>query len=356
MKFIYNTNDQIDGIDSKKCIFVDGTSSLIDAKKDLELSHWIPNNTEEIYKAGTSTQICLNYVRVNSVKEHDWVINNHVDVDGILSAFVIMDPNLALKNAEVLSQASMMGDFSFCGDKKATHFYINLGECIKKWQKKKIVHQEIFEKGFLMIQNYFLKEDYPFDDFANQGIQDLDLSIDLVKQNKIVREEHNELFSSYLISHDLRCAIDKNCIYQAGFDFGLDLKQILPMQVLNHFDFERQKLLIMEDQEGFYFYDLLLPDYLWAETKGLYRTKGVHSTESTNVHLFDHPGLQKAQSLLNELEKKEGSWNLATNFHPFASIKGRGFPIVLSFMKDDKVQSSSLDPKFVMNALKDIWE
>ncbi|PCJ18242.1 MAG: hypothetical protein COB02_11690 [Candidatus Cloacimonadota bacterium] len=355
MQFIFNNNEEIENIETKKCVFVDGTSTLIDINKDLELSHWIPNNTQDIYKAATSTQICFNYVKLNDLSNYDCVINNHVDVDGILSAFVIMFSKVSLKYEAIISGASMMGDFSAYGPYDVSHFYIHLGEEIKKYQSLKIDSQQIFEKCFLFIKDYFLDKKYVYDEYAKKSIDELENSLNLVKNNKIQRVLQNDLFSSYFIPFELTKLYDKSPIYKAGFDFGLDIKQLLPMQILNYFDFERQKLLIVENEEGSYFYDCLLPDYLWAETSALYRTKGVSSTDSTNVHLFENSKLLEAQKLLQKAEKNQGLWELATTFHPFSSIKGRGFPVVLSFMNEGKVAPSSNKPNFVIGLLEGVW-
>lgn len=354
MKFLFNEKDSIQGLEDKTCIFVDGTSPLINYEKDLELSHWIPNQTPNEFKADTSTQICYNFIKSDRSKTYDIVINNHVDVDGILSAFVILFPKISLNNETIITGASFMGDFSAYGDFKTSHFYIHLVEWIKEFQAMKLTNQLIFEKCFQMIQDYFNGQLFDFDDLAKEVFSEIGHAIDLIHTQQIQRIIHHDTFVSYKIPAEVVKSSPKQAIYKSGFDFGLDVQQVLPMQVLNQFDFERQKLLIVESESGDYYYDLLLPDYLWAETSSLYRTNGVQSTDSTNIHLFNRPDLEQVTSELNQLETSQGSWTLAKKFHPFASIKGRGFPVVLSFLFEDEIVASSIDPLEVIRKLSNV--
>src|ERR1043165_1417415 len=86
---LYITGSRLPRPEARRVIFCDGG---VDASYreglDLELSHWIPNTTPAQYKADTSTEICLRFVAMHPDGE-DLVINNHVDVDGALSTFVL---------------------------------------------------------------------------------------------------------------------------------------------------------------------------------------------------------------------------------------------------------------------------
>ncbi|MCO4782375.1 MAG: hypothetical protein KC646_08620 [Candidatus Cloacimonetes bacterium] len=351
MKFLFNNKDTIQDIDDKKCIFVDGTSTLIDYDKDLELSHWIPNQTPKQYKADTSTQVCFNFIKDDKSNNYDLVINNHVDADGILSAYVILYPEISLKYESIIAKATLMGDFSAYGDYDVAHFYIHLVEWIKNSRELKFNNQAIFEKCFEHINKYFHNEYFPFDTLVKDSYASLNESSDLLDSKQIIRTLIHDTFTTFYIPYSVSIKSNKQAIYKAGFDFGLDTRQLLPMQLLNQHDFERQKLIIVETIDNQYYYDLLLPDYLWAETSTLYRPKGVQSTDSTNIHIFNRPDLTKLCNDLNQLEKNEGRWVLADTFHPFASIKGRGFPVVLSFMLDDQVTPSSIHPSEITQSL-----
>src|SRR5687768_4055796 len=75
---------------AERIIFCDGTGGGLFQPTDLELSHWRPNKTPAEYRAGTSTEICFRFL--NNPRPGLWTVavNNHVDVDGILSVYVLV--------------------------------------------------------------------------------------------------------------------------------------------------------------------------------------------------------------------------------------------------------------------------
>lgn len=79
----------------------------------LDLTHWRGNRTPPAYKADTSTEIALNFVA--STDSADWsgaiVVNNHFDTDGVLAAWVLLDPERTQAHRELLVAAAEAGDF-----------------------------------------------------------------------------------------------------------------------------------------------------------------------------------------------------------------------------------------------------
>jgi hypothetical protein len=80
----------------------------------LDLTHWQGNHTPRRYKADTSTETALNFVAAPEAAKQ-WadaiVVNNHFDTDGILSIWVLLDPERATANRELLVAAAEAGDF-----------------------------------------------------------------------------------------------------------------------------------------------------------------------------------------------------------------------------------------------------
>jgi hypothetical protein len=80
----------------------------------LDLTHWQGNRTPPQYKADTSTEIALNFIGSPESGEQ-WanavVVNNHFDTDGILSAWVLLDPEQAMAHGALLVAAAESGDF-----------------------------------------------------------------------------------------------------------------------------------------------------------------------------------------------------------------------------------------------------
>jgi hypothetical protein len=80
----------------------------------LDLTHWQGNRTPRQYKADTSTEIALNFAGSPEAGEQ-WanavVFNNHFDTDGLLSAWVLLDPQEARVDRALLVAAAESGDF-----------------------------------------------------------------------------------------------------------------------------------------------------------------------------------------------------------------------------------------------------
>jgi hypothetical protein len=80
----------------------------------LDLTHWQGNHTPPQYKADTSTEIALNFAGSPEAGEQ-WanavVVNNHFDTDGLLSAWVLLDPKQAMAHRALLVAAAESGDF-----------------------------------------------------------------------------------------------------------------------------------------------------------------------------------------------------------------------------------------------------
>ena len=80
----------------------------------LDLTHWQGNRTPSRYKADTSTEIALNFVGSPEASS-EWadavVVNNHFDTDGLLSIWVLLDPEEAMARRDLLIAAAEAGDF-----------------------------------------------------------------------------------------------------------------------------------------------------------------------------------------------------------------------------------------------------
>jgi hypothetical protein len=81
------------------------------------LSHWPGNTTPAALRHDLSTGIALAFARLSPAEQRavvgsfDLVVNNHYDTDGVLSAFALMHPDLALPRAEAMLAAAATGDF-----------------------------------------------------------------------------------------------------------------------------------------------------------------------------------------------------------------------------------------------------
>lgn len=118
--FILGSNNEIPK--GKKRIFTDGSSSRyneFNLEIDIDLSHDRPNYTPKKYKANTSTEVCMNFINDTPDMSRDVIINDHLDVDGILSVFTLIHPKIALDNRSLIVQAAEIGDFYAWGSSES---------------------------------------------------------------------------------------------------------------------------------------------------------------------------------------------------------------------------------------------
>jgi hypothetical protein len=127
-------------------ICVDGA---FDAK--LQLSHWYGNKSPVELKADTTTQMAFNLIEHKNKDKYlqgiKIVSNNHYDADGVLSAFVLLYQDFALKNKSSLINISLTGDFSEFTTENAL--------------KANIVIESFADENKSIFKDIFLNEDYP---------------------------------------------------------------------------------------------------------------------------------------------------------------------------------------------------
>ena len=76
----------------------------------LHASHWAGNQTPAPLKADTSAEIALKLVE-RGVPRGAVVTNNHFDTDGVLAVLALLEPELAMRHAGLLTAAAEAGDF-----------------------------------------------------------------------------------------------------------------------------------------------------------------------------------------------------------------------------------------------------
>jgi hypothetical protein len=76
----------------------------------IHASHWEGNRTPAEIKADTSTEIALQ-LAARGVPSGAVVTSNHFDADGVLSAFALLEPDVAHRHADLMIAAAEAGDF-----------------------------------------------------------------------------------------------------------------------------------------------------------------------------------------------------------------------------------------------------
>lgn len=323
---------------ARSVIYCDGgTDAQYREGVDLELSHWIPNATPARFKADTSTEIALSFVAAGG-GDHDLVVNNHVDVDGLLAVFTLVHGASVLPHRATLAQTAAMGDFWAWGEPDAQALFQSVTLLLRKLQAAKTDAREIYEQGFAHVRAHLAGDARASD--ADAGLAALRDSIARIESGDITRRVLGERFAHYIIPRRLAEPDLARALRVPGFNAPLSSDTLLLPQARARFDRERVHLVSVEAAGGWH-HDLWYPGYSWAETPHSWRPPGLRALEDSNEYAFDHPALTAAVA-----ELPAGPWTLATHLTPFSTLKGRGFPVVLS-----SLDAVALDPEIVAASL-----
>ena len=332
-----------------RVIFCDGgVDETFREAVDLELSHWIPNRTPAPFKADTSTEICFEFVAGGGLDGgFDLVVNNHLDVDGVLSTFVLITGAEALPHRRTIVQAAEMGDFWGWGDRPAQELFQALSLLMQRLTAAGEDRLEIYRHCFAEARAVLAGRRQPA---CADGLEALAASIALIDSGQVPRTVWHPRFVHYAIGRatagrDLAAALSV-----PSFNAPLSATTLLLPHARARWDRDRVQLVSVEGPDGWY-YDLCYPSYAWADTPRSWRAPGLANAGSSNLHVLDHPPLTAAAGALAQLETARGEWTLARQLSPFASVAGRNFPVVLSCTAEGAPSPSALPPAVVCERL-----
>jgi len=311
---------------SRGTLYVDGAA---DEKYrdgiDQELSHWLPNRTGDRFKAGTSTEICFRFLDSSNRASYDLVINNHLDMDGLLSVFVLTYPTLALQHRQVLCDAARAGDFWAWVEGRVLVLFQELALLFEDVRRAKLDKQEAYHKCFAQVLEIL------------QGSATVSPAQDilaaqsaLIAQGKIIREELGQRLVCYTVPQETVGDRAEAFLGVAAFNEPISERLAFWPQVRNRLDAEKIHLIAVEVSEGIY-YDLWFPGYCWADTRGLWHPPGLVSPLRTeDLHILQWDTLTKAAVVLKAQEQGACQWELFPGLHLGNTVNARDFPIVLS--------------------------
>ncbi len=337
---------------AQSIVFCDGSADdSFREGVDLELSHWVPNRTPPQLKADTSTEICMQAVECGAVAGFELAVNNHVDVDGVLSVFTLLEPALALRHRQIIVQAAEIGDFYAWGDVVAQKLFqslaLTMGRMRQQGRSIRAIYEQCFERVRLALQDSVGEECLP-------GIESVARGDQLVSDGTIGRLLLHERFVHYAIPLVTCEQAIARSLRAPAFCQPFSGQSLLSPHVRARRDEQRLQLVSVETASG-WFYDLFYPGYAWADVVARWRPPGLRFTLDSNGSLLDHEPLRDSVNRLRELETSGGDWRLVSELKIFSSDIGRPFPIVLSHMRADAPAASELPPRIVAPLLAEAF-
>jgi hypothetical protein len=325
---------------SARTVYVDGTAGNgFRQGMDVELSHWRPNQTEERYRAGTSTEICFKYLHYNKDINYDLVINNHLDVDGVLSVFTLTHPTVALRHKDVVIGAAEAGDFWAWSEGKALKLFQLLSLLSEKLEALNINLKESYQRCFALILRILQNQNT-----KSQAEKILLQQYSLIEEGTIIREELNQRLVSYHVPKNTVQGNSEKYLRTAKFNEPISERLAFWPQVRNRRDAQKLHLVSVEEKNCVH-YELWIPGYCWADTKGLWQPPGLIPTKSMGqASQLCWENLSKIVAELNAQEQDGGHWNLFPSFKFGNTLNPRDFPIILSTVNRNDLQIGSRLP------------
>lgn len=331
-------------------IFCDGTGgSMFRPDSDLELSHWRPNTTPCQYRAGTSTEICFRFLDNPLSGRWTVAVNNHVDVDGILSVYVLVHREHALAHRRAIVEAAEIGDFWGWGEPPAQRVF----QGITRLMNSSDDGREIYAQAFRRIPALIDGTDAAAADL-DQSLLPLRRGVELVEQEKISRRLIGDRLAHYVVPLGIAGDDDHPAAYCPEFNEAISDCAVLWPQVRAKLDRERMCLVSNERKQG-WFHDLWFPGYLWADTEGLWQAPGLTYHDGMASYDLNDRRLLAVFDDLQRRESAPGQWALGGTSLPFGSEMQDRFPLAGRFL-DEQGQAavSRLSPAEVAGALSQV--
>jgi hypothetical protein len=342
--------------DADRIIFCDGTGGgLYQDETDLELSHWRPNRTPAEYRAGTSTEICFRFL--GNPRPGSWTaaVNNHLDVDGILSVYVLVESSHAQATRQMIIEAAEIGDFWGWGESHAQRVFQGITLLMERGRHEGLSTKAVYEEAFRRIPALI--------DGSDPQLPEIDLSlaplrygVEFVESGQIVRSLIGNRLAHYVVPLSVAGDDDARASYAPEFNEAISAKAVLWPQVRAKWDSERVCLVSLERPTG-WFHDLCFPGYLWADTEGRWLVPGLTYHDGMSSYEIDHPALIASVKQLQALESAAGQWGLGGTPLPCGEELQSAFPVVGRFLSDEgRPAVSELTPDRVATTLRSVFD
>jgi hypothetical protein len=277
-------------------------------------------------------------------------VNNHVDVDGILSVYVLVHSNHALAHRQSIIEAAEMGDFWGWGEPPAQRLFQGLTHLMKSG----IEGREVYARAFRRVPALIEGTD-PEIPQIDESLAPMRRGIELVETGQIVRTKIGSRLVQYVVPLTVAGDDDARASSAPDFNEAISTKALFWPHVRARWDAEQVCLVSVERKTG-WFHDVWFPGYLWADTEGLWRVPGLTYHDGMSSYELDNTRLVAAFEGLQRQETAPGYWGLGGTSLPFGGeLQGR-FPLVGRFLNEQGIAATSqLSPDRAATALMNIF-
>jgi hypothetical protein len=332
---------------AEKVIFCDGSGGRhFREGTDLELSHWRPNRTPPAYRAGTSTEICFRFLDAPLAGDWTVAVNNHLDIDGILSVFALVHSRTALRRRREIIEAAEMGDFWGWGSPPAQRLFQGLTRMMNERSAAGIPTHSIYDEAFRRIPSLLDGTDPECADIE-ASLAPLQQNVQWVESGTVRRLPIAERFSQYVIPSSIVAGDWERALRGPKFNEAISPVILFWPEARAKWDAQRMCLVSMESPEG-WFHDLWFPGYLWADTAGLWRVPEMRHHDGMEAYDLTNAGLLDALTSLQQQETGPGTWVAGNPRFACCDLIQEQFPLAARFVdQSGHPIASSLNPELV---------
>lgn len=239
------------------CLCVDGLINDATAC----YSHWEGAVSPAVLLHDLSTGIVLHAARDADtyLRPFEYVANNHVDADGILSMAIAMDPSL-VEFEPLLLDAAAYGDFNHYRSEAGARLALRIHQAIAEIREVSTDwEQDVYESLTLRIRD-FIQESTESDDERDAQIQRIEEAIAAMDAGTIQHTKHGRLavFSCDAVHG-----------HHANDVCSVSVADDLPLWALNTRAGAGQFILLALRTDVGTRYQLLAPTHSWAQTMDL---------------------------------------------------------------------------------------
>jgi hypothetical protein len=337
--------------DAEHVIYCDGSGGrAFREDKDLDLSHWRPNRTLARYRADTSTEICFRFLDDPVQAPWTLAVNNHLDVDGMLSVYTLVHSGHALNQRSTIVQAAEMGDFWSWGEPPAQRLFQGLTRLMNRGTSEGRPVQSIYEEAFRRVQAIIDQTD-PDSAQIERSLDPLRDGVHLVEKNAIRRTQHGPRFAQYVVPRAVVGDEVNRAINIPKFNEQISNKALLWPQARAKWDGQRVCLVSVAAAAGWH-HDVWFPGYLWADVNDRWTIPGMNYRDGMESYDLDMPTFNHAIQQLNEAEQGAGHWTVGAGAFMFNSLIQSQYPVVARVLDEDgNAAVSQLVPAVVATIL-----